>query len=130
MRISGNFLSLPGPQVAANVIYTSAQLAQALGRLPSGAIPNPNGTTNVNLLLPGELYGEDRISQVDLRFAKILRFGGKRLDLGMDLYNLFNSNTGTAYNQTYDPVTNGERWLLPTTVLNPRFARFNVTVDF
>ena len=39
-------------------------------------------------------------------------------------------NTGTAYNQTYDPVTNGATWLSPSTVLNPGFARFNVTVDF
>ena len=38
--------------------------------------------------------------------------------------------TGTVYNQTYDPVTNGATWLAPTTVLNARFARFNVTFDF
>ena len=29
-----------------------------------------------------------------------------------------------------DPVTNGATWLAPTTVLNPRFARFNVTFNF
>ena len=48
----------------------------------------------------------------------------------VDVYNVFNSNTGTAYTQTYDPVTNGARWLSPTMVLNPRFARFNVTFEF
>ena len=71
-----------------------------------------------------------QVRTVDMRFAKILRFGRTRSDVAIDLYNLFNSNTGTAYNQTYDPITNGATWLAPTTVLNPRFARFNVTFDF
>ena len=47
--------------------------------------------------------------------------------MAIDVYNLFNGNTATAYNQTYDPVTNG---VSPTMVLNPRFARFNVTFEF
>jgi hypothetical protein len=46
----------------------------------------------------------------------------------MDLYNLFNSNVGTAFNQGFG--TNGATWLRPTAVLNPRVARFNVTFDF
>ena len=45
-----------------------------------------------------------------------------------DLYNLFNANTGTAFNQAFG--SDGATWLRPTTILNPRFVRFNVTVDF
>jgi hypothetical protein len=30
----------------------------------------------------------------------------------------------------YDVATNGLTWFRPTTVLNARFARFNVTFDF
>ena len=40
-------------------------------------------------------------------------------------YNALNSNTATAYNQTYGPA-----WLTPTAVLQSRFMRFNVQVDF
>ena len=29
-----------------------------------------------------------------------------------------------------DPTALGARWLRPTAVLNPRFVRFNVQVDF
>jgi hypothetical protein len=48
----------------------------------------------------------------------------------MDVYNLANVNTPTAYETVYDPATNGARWMQPTTVLLPRFMRFNVQVDF
>ena len=64
-----------------------------------------------------------------MRVAKVLRFGSYRADVGFDFYNLFNANTGTAFNQVFD-VPNGASWLRPTTVLAPRFARFNLTVDF
>ena len=63
-------------------------------------------------------------------FGKILRFGRTRTNVALDLYNLFNSNTGTAYQQGYDFASNGAAYRRPTTVLNPRFVRFNVTVDF
>jgi hypothetical protein len=86
-------------------------------------------TQDVNLLLPGAVYG-DRINVVDMRFAKILRFGKTKTNVGLDLYNLFNSNTPTTYESVYDPATNGARWLQPTAVLLPRFLRFNVQVDF
>jgi hypothetical protein len=86
-------------------------------------------TQDVDLLLPGDVYG-DRINVVDMRFAKVLRFSKLRTNVGMDLYNLFNSNTGTTYETVYDPATNGARWMQPTAVLLPRFMRFNVQVDF
>jgi hypothetical protein len=81
----------------------------------------------VNLLLPGELYG-DRVNQFDLRLAKILRFGRTKTQVGVDLYNLFNANPGLTYNETFSGT--GTTWLRPTSILLPRFARFNVTVDF
>jgi hypothetical protein len=47
--------------------------------------------------LPGAVYPE-RLNTVDLRLSKILRFGRTRSNVGIDLYNLFNANTGTAFN--------------------------------
>jgi hypothetical protein len=84
-------------------------------------------TQSVNLLQPSSLFA-DRVNSVDMRFAKILRFGGTRTNVGIDLYNMFNSNVGTAFNQAFG--TDGLTWMRPTAVLNPRFARFNVTFDF
>jgi hypothetical protein len=81
--------------------------------------------TTVNLVPPGT-YFADRINQIDMRFGKILNFGNKRANIAIDVLNLFNANTGTMFQQNYD----GSTYLNPTQILNPRFVRFNVTVDF
>jgi len=67
----------------------------------------------------------DRINQVDARIGKILKFGRTNTNVAIDVLNLFNSNTGTAFMQNFDA-----NYLVPTQILNPRFVRFNVTVDF
>lgn len=99
-----------------------------LGRLPANALAT--GTTTLNLLVPGTLYPIDRRTQVDMRFAKILRFGRTRYDIGIDLYNLLNANATTGYETTYQYTTNGATWLIPEQIMAPRIARFNVTVSF
>ncbi len=80
----------------------------------------------VNLLAPGDVWG-DRVNEVDLRIAKILRFGRTRTNVGLDLYNVFNSSAVLNYNQTFVP---GGSWLRPTLVMTSRFAKVSATVDF
>jgi hypothetical protein len=118
--VSGTFQSTPGDQLAANWNVPSAVVAQTLGRPLSGGAAN----VSVNLLNPGEMYG-DRINQFDLRIGKNVRFGGRRANFAVDLYNALNSAAVLNYNQTF-----GSAWLTPTSVLRARFARFNVQVDF
>jgi hypothetical protein len=66
-----------------------------------------------------------------MRFAKVFRFSGTRADLGVDLYNLLNTNYGTAYENQYDYVApKGGTWNNPTTILGPRFVRSNLTIYF
>ena len=118
-----NAVATNGLSLNANYDVTSAQVQAAIGRpLPGGA-----ATQSVNLALPGQVFGP-RISTVDLRVTKVLRFGRTRTNVGLDLYNLFNDNTGTAFNQAFG--TDGLTWLRPTAVMSPRFVRFNVTMDF
>ena len=60
-----------------------------------------NGTTTINLLRPGELYPNERVNQLDMRVAKILRFAGRRADIGIDIYNVLNSSDTTAFDHTF-----------------------------
>ena len=110
-----------------NVPNTVVQ--QLLGRLPPGALVT--GNTQVPLLdADHRLYGPRR-NQLDMRFAKIIRWRTTRANVGVDLANIFNSNQATVYQSQYDYVQpNGGSWFDPTSILQPRFARFSVTFDF
>ena len=126
--VAGADVASSGTSLNANYQIPNAVVQTYLGRLPAGAFAT--GTTTVNLLAPGELYPLERTTQVDLRIAKTLRFGRTRLDGGIDLYNLLNANTITAYDQTYLYANNGATWLNPTAIMSPRLLRFNVTATF
>jgi hypothetical protein len=123
LGLGGNDSASNGQSVAANYAVTSAV----------AGIPLLNGQQSVNLLVPGEVYGE-YVRQVDLRAGKILRFGRTRTLVAIDVYNLLNSNPGLTYQQTFAPATAtsaaGATWYNPTSLLMPRFVRFNVTFDF
>ena len=120
--VSGTFRSDQGTPLQAQWVVSSAEAAKTLGRPLSGGAPN----VTVNLLAPGEVWG-DRVNVIDLRLAKILRFGRTRTNVGVDVYNLFNSSAVLNYNQAYNPVGT---WLTPTTVVSGRFAKISASLDF
>jgi len=86
-----------------------------------------SSTQTFNLVQPGTIYGS-RINTLDVRLAKVLKLGRAKSTVGFDLYNIFNVNPGTAFNQTFS--VGNPTYLRPTAILNPRFVRLNVTVDF
>lgn len=117
LQVSGVFQSKPGPQLSANYAVPSAVVAQSLGRAPAGNVTN----VTVNLVEPGTLYG-DRLNQLDLRIAKILRFGVTRTMIAVDLYNALNSSVVLTYNNAFVP---SGPWLQPNSVLTGRLARIS-----
>jgi hypothetical protein len=117
-----------GSSLDGNYQLPNTVVQQYLGRLPAGQLAS--GTTTVNLLTPTALYPLERRTQVDMRFAKTLKLGRTRYDIGVDLYNLLNANTPAAYDETYLYADNGATWLRPTSITAPRLARFNVTMTF
>jgi len=119
IQTAATIQSLPGPQIAATYSITSAQAAPSLGRNLSA------GNATVDLIAPGTLYG-DRLNQLDFRGSKIFRFATKdRIQLNVDLYNLFNADPVLALNNTY-----GSAWQRPLQILQGRLLKFGVQVDF
>ena len=111
----------------ANENVPNTVVAQALGRLPNGGLAN--GTTAVNLLIPGMLYGP-RVTQVDMRFAKVLKFNATRADIGVDLTTCSTPAARSASSRPYDYATNGATYMRPNAIVAPRFVRINVRFNF
>jgi hypothetical protein len=131
VQLSGTFRSDQGAPLSANYAVASAviqsQGPQPLGRPLSNNAPN----VTVNLLQPGSMYG-DRVNEIDVRFAKILKFGRTRTNVGVDIYNIVNSAAVLSYSQTFNTtVLSGPgSWLQPTSVIQPRFLKLSATIDF
>ena len=136
IQVSGTFTSKPGIQVningtptgvvggaiGANYTVSNAVIAQSLGRSLSGNAAN----ATVNLITPGTLYG-DRVNELDLRVAKVLRFGRTKTLVGVDFYNATNSSAVLSYNQAFIA---GGSWLTPTSIMSARFAKISAQFDF
>jgi hypothetical protein len=131
--VSGTVRSQPPLERVANWAFPNTLIRDALGRLPPGG--SATGNTTVNLLDADHLlFADERRTQIDMRFAKILRFSGRRVDVGVDLSNLLNTNYATTYENGYQfsagNTQMGGTWGNPTAIYSPRFVRWNVTFDF
>jgi hypothetical protein len=128
---TGGLANANRPAAVWNVPNT--EILAALGHLPAGAVLT--GNTPVQLTdSDHRVYADNRRTQVDMRFAKIIRFGRTRSDIGIDLNNLLNTNYATGYNTTYayspGNALQGGTWGDPTSIYTPRFIRFNYTLNF
>jgi carboxypeptidase family protein/TonB-dependent receptor-like protein len=139
VMLSATFRSQPPLEIgfaglgAATWNVPNALVQQLLGRLPPSALPT--GTTPVLLLdADHRLFYGGRRNQIDVRVAKILRFGPTRADIGIDIQNITNTNYATGYISTYqysaNNVASGGTFLNPTAVYTPRFVRVNATFNF
>jgi hypothetical protein len=125
VQVSGTWASIPGDDLAANFVADNAWIAkgpQPLGRNLSGA-----SNVTVNLITPQTLFAPRR-NNIDFRVAKILRFGRTRTQVGVDIYNLTNTDVATTFNQAYSPASTA--WLTPTAIQPARYARIGAQIDF
>ena len=119
LQLTATLQNNPGPEIAANFTATNAVVSRSLGRNLAGGANN----VTVNLVAPGTIYG-DRLNQIDLRVAKILRFGRVRATANVDLYNVMNANTVLRENSAFAV------WRRPDLILTARFAKLGVQFDF
>jgi hypothetical protein len=135
---------VPESQFRASQPCTGAAAAQGTGCL--GTARNQATATNVQLLLPNEILGE-RTTIFDLKFAKNIRYRNTRATVGVDIYNLFNSDAINSYTSTIlgsfvngqwveavdnpnTPGNEGNQFMNPTTLVAPRFVRLSVQFNF
>ena len=118
VQLAGTFQSIPGPVVQATVVYPAAALAPALGR------PFVGGATAVVNVIPTAAEYGDRLNQLDFRIGKILRLGGVRTALNVDLFNALNANAVLTENPSF------ALFRQPLGVLNPRLVKFSAQLDF
>jgi hypothetical protein len=121
IEVSGTIQSFIGPAIQANATFGNAQII-GLGRpLSQGA------NVTIPLLEPNTMYN-DRVNQLDLRVAKIVRVGAYRMKGMVDIFNVTNTNTITNVNNTYG--TTGASWLVPTAISLARLVKIGVQLDF
>ena len=128
VQIAGTVRSDQGDTLSANWAAPNSVIVPSLRRSLSNNAPS----ATVNLIEPGTLYG-DRLNEVDLRVAKILRVGRTRMNVGVDIYNIANRAPVLTYNQTFVLPTTANpagSWLTPTSVLQPRFIKISAQIDF
>src|SRR4029079_18794444 len=125
VQVSGTWSSTPGNTLAANYTVTSAiallnNTPQPLGRGLS------SGNVTVNLIEPNTIFA-DRRNNIDFRIAKIFRYNPARHQVGVDIYNVTNTDVVTSYNESFTP---GGKWLTPTGIQPARYPRISAQFDF
>jgi Carboxypeptidase regulatory-like domain len=131
VRTSLVYQNMPGLTISANgLVVPNAQIVGSLGRnLGScrGQVPC-TGTATISTLFEPNTEFEDRLTQLDLRFSKIIRVGKGRMTANFDMYNLTNSNTILSRNNTYSPTSTA--WGTPASILAARLFKFGAQFDF
>jgi hypothetical protein len=126
---SVTFQNLPGSIVgstasgatAVDFAATNAQIAPSLGR---NLAQGPSGVVLVSLVAPHTVF-EERLTQVDVRFSKILELGRTKLQGMFDVYNLFNEDSILSEFTRY-----GASFRVPRGVLGARMFKVGVQLSY
>ncbi len=120
LRASASLQNLPGPEIRAQYVATTAEIALGLGRPLAGRAT----TATIELIAPDTVFGP-RTTQLDFRVSRSFMAGRMRVQPMLDLYNALNSNATLTLNTRY-----GSQWLRPTRIMDGRIAKLGVQVDF
>jgi hypothetical protein len=122
VQLSGTVRSIPGSFINASFNADNAYLAanSTLGR------PLAGGASNIGIdLIEPNTVTLDRRNELDIRFGKVLRVGGARSVISLDLYNALNNNKPLSVNQTF-----GSGYLAPRSILDARLAKVSIQFDW
>jgi hypothetical protein len=118
-----------GPSILATWNMTNALLAANGSTL--GRNLNPGSSSKaVQLIREGLEYGDQNLSQLDLRLGKRFTFGRYRFRVDFDLYNALNSNWPYTVSTTFSNSATASTWLRPTRALDGRMFKIGGQFDF
>lgn len=99
LAVSATYSNIAGPEVTATAAVNSAAIAPSLGRpLSAGATAN----VQIELIPPATMY-ERRVNQLDARLARSVKFGDRRFQAMVDVYNVLNWSSVLGQNLVYGP---------------------------
>ena len=122
LQASAVVQNIPGIPIRANQSFSAAQVRFVND--PTRTLTGATRVTVNNLIGPWE-QREVRLTQVDIRFMKILQVGPTRMQGSFDIYNLFNESAVLALNNTF-----GGAWLRPSNVMGARIAKFGFQINW
>ena len=123
VNLAAAFQSLPGPEVLANVPYSSAQIAQLIGR----PLSNNARQIEVPVIARGTVFG-DRINQLDFRIGKVFNLDRARFVVNLDLHNALNTDAILELSQDYG--AGGNQFLNARSAIQGRVTQISLQVDF
>jgi len=127
IQVAATFQNLPGSPGGAQYVASNAEIAPSLGRNLSDCQTTGACTaTRIVEVIPLQTIFEDRITQLDLRIAKNLRFGRARVQAMADVYNIFNAAAVTGVSTRYA----GPFWLYPYQIMGGRLFKFGAQFDW
>jgi hypothetical protein len=115
IQLSGTYQRRPGISIGSTYTFNSAQAGFAI---------TGGGTLSVTVVDPTTQY-YDYVQTVDGRVSKSIRFGKKRLQVFMELFNIPNSATILTVNETVGPL-----YFNPQAITSGRRAQFGGQIDW
>lgn len=115
IQLSGTFQRRPGISIGSTYTFNSTQAGFAI---------TGGGTLNVTVVDPTTQY-YDYVQTMDGRVSKSMRFGRKRLQVFMELFNIPNSATVLTVNETVGPL-----YFNPQAITTGRRAQFGGQLDW
>jgi hypothetical protein len=146
VRANGSY-TIPWVDILAGVVFQSRPGANRVAnpQVPfQAAVWEPSSASRTGT----QFNGTSLTTGVATQQIDLLDFGdlyGERFNFGVDVYNLFNSDTATAWNNNYTaffvdgawvtdnpltPAVEVNNWGTITQILNPRFMRLSMSVEF
>jgi hypothetical protein len=118
--------TLAGASFAPGGSSNGVPVGSTLGRALNAA----SATKSVQLIREGLEYGEQNLSQLDLRASKRFTVARYRFRVDVDLYNVFNNNWPYTVQSAFSTSPTTSVWLRPTNVLQGRLFKIGGQFDF